>query len=436
MGEHHLKVTNAQDENVNEFARAHSDKLQRMARTLVSSLYMMVRSVKMYEPENEVFKKPLLTLQETCNQIVTVEGKLELVGVKDSFYLNNMLVKVEINAVENLRYLVSEMQAKDVGGFTLTRHVSMDDLKQFIRIFAQPDSGGGMDKFDSGPGLLSMTVTRWTKLQERLAADQSQVDLKVDRKRYALTLYGRAVFFLRRYLDSVREGRPISSSPALRIVQDLVDISFDQRTHFLGLTSARLDDDYLVFHQVNVALMSIVFGSELGFSKQQLRELGYIALFHDAGMANLPATYYSKRGALTDEERKQIARVPLMSVRNTLMEKGFSHAALLRVVTTLEHKVDFGTPVRDARGGLQMVVPKGQLGVYAKVIAICDAFDALTSKRPFREAYGPEVAIMLMWSEMRHKFDPELLQVFMRVMALQPVRVLRRGQQSFTLGGV
>ena len=37
-------------------------------------------------------------------------------------------------------------------------------------------------------------------------------------------------------------------------------------------------------------------------------------------------------------------------------------------------------------------------------------FDALTSKRPFRDAYGPEVAMMLMWSELRHKFDPELLK--------------------------
>ena len=56
--------------------------------------------------------------------------------------------------------------------------------------------------------------------------------------------------------------------------------------------------------------------------------------------------------------------------------------------------------------------------------------------RPFRDAYSPEVALMLMWTEMRQKFDPELLQVFMRVMAIQPVKVLSKRQQNMSLAGL
>jgi HD-GYP domain-containing protein (c-di-GMP phosphodiesterase class II) len=105
-------------------------------------------------------------------------------------------------------------------------------------------------------------------------------------------------------------------------------------------------------------------------------------------------------------------------------------------VTTFEHKTDFGTAVRDSRGNIQMIIPKTNLGVYAKIIAICDTYDALTPKRPFRDAYGPEVALMLMWTEMRHKFDPELMGVFMRVMAIQPVKVLSKRQQTMTVSGI
>ena len=68
--------------------------------------------------------------------------------------------------------------------------------------------------------------------------------------------------------------------------------------------------------------------------------------------------------------------------------------------------------------------------------AICDTYDALTSKRPFRDAYGPEIALMLMWTEMRHRFDPELLTVFMKVMAIQPVKILSKRQRSITVGGI
>ncbi|QQR47573.1 hypothetical protein JKA73_16615 [Myxococcus xanthus] len=432
-----LKITQAQDENTNEYGREHNEKLQGLARSLVAGLYMLVRSVKMYDPENAVFQKPLHQLQDIINQIIGKEGRLELTGVKESFYLNGMLVKVDLNSIENQRYLLAELRSKDVGGFTLTKPVTVPELKNFIWIFSKEQTTAAEEDGLSNRKLLNMRVAKFSKLKEKLNKDlDNPGDQKVDRKKYAMTIYARAVFFLTKYLESVRAGKPINASKALRLVQDFVDISYEQRTHFLGMTTMRREDDYLVYHQVNVCLMSIVFGAELGLTKPQLRDLGYIALFHDAGMATLSEELSTKRGALTPEEKQTVQRAPLISVRNILMEKGFSRSTLLRVVTTFEHKTDFGTAVRDSRGNIQMIIPKTNLGVYAKIIAICDAYDALTSKRPYRDAYGPEVALMLMWSEMRNKFDPELLSVFMRVMAIQPVKVLSKRQQSLSVSGL
>lgn len=435
-----LKITQSPSENTGEYGRAHSDKLQTLARGMVSGLYMLVRSVKMYDPDNAVFEKPLTQLQDIMNQIVSKEGKLELVGVKDSFYLNNMLVKVDLNAIENQRYLLSEMRAKDVGGFSISKTITLPELKNFVWIFSKEQTAEAGEEGLANRKLLNMKVAKFSKLREKLSKEADKLndpgDYKVDRKKYAMTVYARAVFFLGKYLESVRAGKPLNTSRALRLVQDLVDISYDQRTHFLGLTSTKRESEYLVFHQVNVCLMSIVFGAELGLTKPQLRDLGYIALFHDAGMSTIPDELAAKRGALTAEEKVLIQKAPLISVRNILMEKSITRSTLMRVVTTFEHKADFGTAVRDARGNIQMIIPKTSLGVYAKIIAICDAFDALTSKRPYRDAYGPEVALMLMWTEMRNKFDPELLQVFMRVMAIQPVKVLSKRQQNMSLAGL
>jgi HD-GYP domain-containing protein (c-di-GMP phosphodiesterase class II) len=434
-----LKITQSAEENVGEYGRAYSEKLQTLARALISNLYMLIRSVKMYDPDNGVFQKPLIQLQDVVNQIISKEGKLELVGVKDSFYLNGMLVKVDLNSIDNQRFLLSEMRAKDVGGFTLTKLVTLPELKNFIWIFSKEQSVAAEEDGLAGRKLLNMKVAKFSKLREKLNKEDldEPSDQKVDRKKYAMTVYGRAVFFLSKYLESVKAGKPLNTSKALRLVQDFVDISFDQKTHFLGLTTLnKRESEYLVYHQVNVCLMSIIFGVELGLTKPQLRDLGYIALFHDAGMSTIPEQLATKRGALTPEEKTLIQKAPLISVRNILMEKGFTRSTLLRVVSTFEHKSDFGTAVRDARGNIQMIIPKTSLGAYSKIIAICDAFDALTSRRPYRDPYGPEVALMLMWSEMRNKFDPELLSVFMRVMAIQPVKVLTKKQQSLTLGGI
>jgi HD-GYP domain-containing protein (c-di-GMP phosphodiesterase class II) len=432
-----IKIQAEFQEDISEFGRAHSDKLQALARNVLSGLYMLVRSVKMYDPDNAVFEKPLRSLAETVNAILAKEGRFELLTVKQSVYLNNMLIKVELNALENVRYLVAELRAKDVGGFSLSKPTTLTELQNFIWIFSKEPQGPVEEDGLGNHKLVNMKVAKWSRLKEKLATDLDQPsEQKVDRKKYAMTVYGRAVFFLSKYMESVRVGKPIATSRALRLVQDFVDISFDQRTHFLGLTTLKRDQDYLVHHQVNVCLLSIVFGYELGLTKPQLRDLGFIALFHDVGMATIPQDTALKEGVLTPEERAVIQKAPLVSVRTILMEKSITRSTLMRVVVTLEHKVDYGTAVRDAAGNVQMIIPKTNLGVYARILAICDAYDALTSNRPFRDAYGPEVALMLMWTEMRHKFDPELLKVFMRVMAIQPIKVMSSRQRTVTLGGL
>jgi HD-GYP domain-containing protein (c-di-GMP phosphodiesterase class II) len=428
------KVSDADEASPDVFAREHNEKLQTAGRQLISALYMLLRSVKMYDPENHVFEKPIAQLQETMNQVIQKDGKLEFMGVKQSFYLNGMLVKVDMSALENVRTLLEEMRSKDVGGITLLRSVTVPELKNFVWIFAKEQSDAADEDGVAGKKLVSMKLAKWSKLKDKLENEKDESEAKLDRKKYALTCYGRAVLFVRQYFASLKKETPINTSKVLRVIQDLVDISMDHRTHFLGLTTTRSDSEYLAYHSCNTALMTIVFGFELGLTKPQLRDLGYIALFHDAGMGTVPDELLNKRGALTIDERNTINRAPLISIRNILQEKQINRATLLRLVTTFEHKVDYGTAVRDGQGNIQMIIPKANLGLYAKVISIAATYDALTSKRPFRDAYGPEVALMLMWTEMRNKFDPDLLKVFMRVMAIQPIKVLTKRQQSVSIG--
>lgn len=432
-----IQVTNVQeadDASPDVYAREHNEKLQTAGRQIISALYMLLRSVKMYDPDNNVFEKPLLQLQEQMNQVIQKDGKLELMGIKQSFYLNGMLIKVDMNALDNVKQLLDEMRGKDVGGFSLFRSVAVPELKNFIWIFSKEQPADAEEDGIEGRRLISMTLAKWSKLKDKLENEKDESEAKLDRKKYALTCYGRAVLFVRKYLESLRNEKPLASAKVLRVIQDLIDISIDYRTHFLGLTTMRLDAEYLAYHSVNTSLISVVFGQELGLTKPQLRDLGYIALFHDAGMGTLPDELLTKRGALSVEERELVNRAPLVSIRNILQERQMNRATLLRLVTTFEHKAEFGTAVRDAQGNIQMIIPRANLGLYAKIIAISATYDALTSKRPFRDAYGPEVALMLMWTEMRNKFDPELVKVFMRVMAIQPIKVLTKRQQSLMIG--
>lgn len=429
-------VENAEKENIDELGRAYNEKLQAMGRNLIANLYMLIRSVKLYDPDNAIFSKPLTSMVDTMNAIIAKDGKLDLQGMKNSFYLNNMLVKVDPNSLENVRELLEEMRAKDVGALSLIRSTNVEEMKNFIWIFSKEQQSNAEEDGIQGRKLVNMRLTKWAKIKEKLDKDdlENPDDQKVDRKKYAMTVYGRGVVYVREYLKTVREtGAVLNGNKAARVIQDFVDIAFEQRAHFLGMSTLKDDDDYLAFHQVNVALTAIVLGQELGLPKEALRDLGLTAMFHDAGLAMVPKDLLNKRGALTKDERTNINKAPLLAVSSILREKTMTRTTLTRLVVTQECKTEFGTAVKDTRGNITMIIPKGQLSLFSRIIAICCTYDALTSKRPYRDAYGPQIALMLMWTEMRNKFDPELLKVFMNMMAIQPIKLLR-GRSQVSMG--
>lgn len=429
-------VETSDRENIDELGRAYNEKLQAMGRNLIANLYMLIRSVKLYDPDNAIFQKPLTAMVDTMNAIIAKDGKLDLQGLKNSFYLNNMLVKVDPNSLDNVRELLEEMRGKDVGAISLIRSTNVEEMKNFIWIFSKEQKDGAEEDGVQGRKLVNMRLTKWAKIKEKLDKDdlQNPDDQKVDRKKYAMTVYGRGVVYVREYLKTVRNtGQVLNGNKAARVIQDFVDIAFEQRAHFLGMSTLKDDDDYLSFHQTNVALTSIVLGQELGLNKDGLRELGLAALFHDAGLAMVPTDVLNKHGALSKDEKTQVNKAPILAVSSILREKAMTRTTLTRLVVTQECKAEFGTAVKDSRGNITMIIPKGQLSLFGRIINICCTYDALTSKRPYRDAYGPQIALMLMWTEMRNKFDPELLKVFMNMMAIQPIKLLK-GRNSVSMG--
>ena len=85
----------AEDEVLEAAASLHHDKLQAHGRNLVASLYMMVRSVQLYDADNNVFVRPLDAACDTINLILALEGKLKLQVVKDAVYLNGVMMRME-----------------------------------------------------------------------------------------------------------------------------------------------------------------------------------------------------------------------------------------------------------------------------------------------------------------------------------------------------
>ena len=416
--------------------RGRDTKLQQLGRQTISTLYMLVRNVKMYDPDNDIFLQPFENLRQAINTIVAVDGTYQLTAVGTTVYVNGKQIQLDFASLDNVRFLTEEFKNRDVGGFSVARPVQVQELKDFIWIFSPQNDKDADEDGAGGRRLLNIKVGKFARIQEQLDKEEDaaiEAERKVDRKKYAMTVYARAVYYMRRFIERLQSGGQLPSmQPAQRLIQDLVDVCVEQRSHFLGMTTTRSVEDYLMYHSVNTVLIAIVFGHELGLSRAQMHELGMAALFHDIGMAEIDSDILNKRRSLTKDERRAIDLFPLHTVKTLLKGRSLDQSTIKRIIAAYEAKVDYSLPVKDQHGNVKLVPPKVELGLYGSIINIAACYDALTSARPFREAYGPEVALTLMMSDMMYKFDPFLMKVFMRVMAIQPVRVLAPGQQTVT----
>jgi HD-GYP domain-containing protein (c-di-GMP phosphodiesterase class II) len=416
--------------------RGRDTKLQQLGRQTISTLYMLVRNVKMYDPDNDIFIQPFENLRQAINTIVAVDGTYQLTAVGTTVYVNGKQIQLDFASLDNVRFLTEEFKNRDVGGFSVARPVQVQELKDFIWIFSPQNDKDADEDGAGGRRLLNIKVGKFARIQEQLDKEEDaaiEAERKVDRKKYAMTVYARAVYYMRRFIERLQAGGQLPSmQPAQRLIQDLVDVCVEQRSHFLGMTTTRSVEDYLMYHSVNTVLIAIVFGHELGLSRAQMHELGMAALFHDIGMAEIDSDILNKRRSLTKDERRAVDLFPLHTVKTLLKGRSLDQSTIKRIIAAYEAKVDYSLPVKDQHGNVKLVPPKVELGLYGSIINIAACYDALTSARPFREAYGPEVALTLMMSDMMYKFDPFLMKVFMRVMAIQPVRVLAPGQQTVT----
>jgi HD-GYP domain-containing protein (c-di-GMP phosphodiesterase class II) len=373
-----------------------AERLQPQARQLIAGFHMLVRSAKLYDPDNDIFAAPLERFREILNQFVVNEGQLALVLARDSFYLNQVMIKLDFQNLENARQLAAELRRLDLGGFTVSSPVMTEELRSFVAVFARgvegPIGEGGLP----GRELTSIRFQEWIPLEERYEG-KAEEDLPPPER--ALTLYARTLYFMQKYLETRAAGRRPVPSRGARLVQDWVDLFGKERALYFRMTALRGEGDQArLHHAVNVCLLAIALGSDLGLTRTQLRELGYAGLFQ--GMARIQEAPGTSSSA---ESGVDVARL--------LSEEGFNRLSMVRLVDALERPENWSRP-RDPTAE--------RPSVFSRILAICSAFDTLTSAEGARPAFRPDVALRKMATELSESFDGDLLVAFARTIHARP----------------
>ena len=167
-----------------------------------------------------------------------------------------------------------------------------------------------------------------------------------------------------------------------------------------------LDDAYTGFHTRGVFELSIDVGAELGLDPTQRRNVEFAALLHDIGKITIPNEIINKPGPLTDEEWT-IIRTHTIEGQRILEEIGGLMAEIGGIIRSAHERYD-GTGYPDGLKGTEIPAE-------SRVVFACDAYNAMTTDRPYRGARSPHEALDELWANASTQFDPVVIEALARV---------------------
>jgi HD-GYP domain-containing protein (c-di-GMP phosphodiesterase class II) len=212
-------------------------------------------------------------------------------------------------------------------------------------------------------------------------------------------------------INAVRANQGVDTKASHEVASHLVDEVLQNHDAILNLVNIKSFDDYTFTHNINVATLSVLIGSALKLSKEELCDLGTGALLHDVGKLKISLSILNKDGKLTDAEFTEMKRHPTYGYEILCRSKDISERARM---VALQHHEKF-----QGRG-----YPKGLKGtnisLFGRIAAVADVYDALTTDRPYRVAMTPYEAIKILTSGIDSHFDPDVLGVFIRRFSIYP----------------
>jgi putative nucleotidyltransferase with HDIG domain len=217
-----------------------------------------------------------------------------------------------------------------------------------------------------------------------------------------------------------RMGKALDFEQADNLVAEISDSVMRHPNALISLARLKRADEYTYMHSVAVCALMIALARQLGMSPVQVREVGLAGMLHDVGKMAVPAEILNKPGKLTDSEFVTVREHPQAGGKILLAGKQVS-AVVLDVCLHHHEKVD-GSGYPHRLSGEQISLP-------AKMGAICDVYDAVTSNRPYKAGWEPAESIRKM-AEWTGHFDQTVFKAFVKTVGIYPTGSLVRLQSG------
>ncbi|MDO8949384.1 MAG: HD-GYP domain-containing protein [Actinomycetota bacterium] len=385
-----------------------SAKQVRRARDMLAKLYALRRAKRFYPLEHPAVAQ---AVEDMAAVIKTYHE--EGVDVPITFYEDELLLGEQLLAEDSVLFdqLIRDMTSIGAGNIVFERGLTSAELTRFATIIASdPETviaAGGVGAMVESAALEHISISG-------VAVSREQEDvLDEDADRLARASYANALELMRELERLIRSSQVLNVARVKGTVRSLIENVLNNRYATLELTGLKSFDEYTFYHSVNVAILSLALGSMLTHDFRFLSTLGVGALLHDLGKMSIDINTLNKTGPLNSDEWATIRQHPVFGAEGAALTPGLDKAA---VVIVLEHHMRYdltGYPHR---------VPPRQQHLASRIVAVADAYDAMTSRRSYSVARRQDDAILTLVKNADSALDPALVRLFVNLMGLYPPR--------------
>ncbi len=374
--------------------RAPADAEIRVTRDLLRTLSSTRQFYTLYPPGHPRRQEAARELRDAIHDLREARGGPAVLFVSDrNFYLGPMLLAWE--SLTHLRLAVSleEAAVQSIEFLDGVDEVETDALMRIVAGDATArDELRAISINRAGPNAPATVQGGFNEL---------------------LQSYASGLELLRQTAARLLAGRPADLDATVRLTEHLADLIADDPAQALLLTTVKSYDEYTYHHMVNVCILTLALARAIGLPRERAIALGIGGLLHDVGKVKVPQEVLQHDGALDEEQWRQIRRHPidgagliLVTTRDPL------HPA---VSVVLEHHAAFdGSGYPSLAGHRSPSLP-------ARLVAVADSFDALTSKRSYRKPEERRQALNLLQAGAGRSYDPRVVRTFVRLLGVFPV---------------